>query len=201
VNGHISGRSLGGPTSELNMRRLLGQEQLPDALVNYTSRNDRGQLLKSSSLAIRDSNGKMIGAFCLHLDISQFEQFQKFLEFFISSHNLSRLGINEFSNSQTQDDEFKQEIDQWMLQQGLFTAKLTYKHKQAIVEHLYQQGSFKKKGAISSIAANLQLTRQSIYNYLELAKRNTHGKPCQTSVYGKARSLSLPGHRDPSGGK
>ena len=57
VNGHISGRSLGGPVSEINLRRLLEQDQFPDKLVNFSSRNSRGQQLKSSSLAIRDDQG------------------------------------------------------------------------------------------------------------------------------------------------
>ena len=100
MNGHISGRSLGGPVSELNMHRLLGEDQFPDELVNYTSHNHRGQSLKSSSVAIRDQEGKIIGAFCLHFDISQFEQFQKFLDVFVNSKIHSLIGINDFGANQ-----------------------------------------------------------------------------------------------------
>ncbi len=167
VNGQISGRSVGGSASEINMRRLLDEESLPDELVNYTSCNFRGQNLKSSSVAVRDEEGKIIGACCLHFDISQFEHFQKFLQFFVHSNIDSVIGINDFGATLPHDDEIKREIDGWIVQQGLYAAQLTYKDKQALVKHLYRNGFFKKKGAISSIAKALQLTRQSIYNYLE----------------------------------
>lgn len=170
VNGHISGRSLGGPVSEINLRRLLDEGQFPDQLVNFSSRNSRGQPLKSSSLAIRDDQGKLIGAFCLHFDLSHFEQFQKFLEFFVNHKVDSFVGVNDFGMGQPQDLEIKEEIEAWLLKKGLHTAQLTYNDKQSIVSYLYQKGCFKRKGAIPIIANHLQLTRQSIYNYIELAK-------------------------------
>lgn len=170
VNGHISGRAMNGPISEINLRRLLEEGQFPDKLVNFSSRNNRGQPLKSSSLAIRDEDGKLIGAFCMHLDISHFEQFQKFLEFFVNTKEDPFLGVNDFGASQSHDTEIKQEIDNWLLRKGLHTAQLTYADKQSIVQHLFQKGYFKRKGAISNIAKALQLTRQTIYNYIENAK-------------------------------
>lgn len=171
VNGHISGRDVGGPASELNIRRLMEEENFPDALVNYTSRNSRGQQLKSSSLAIRDEKKKIIGAFCLHFDTSQFEQFQKFLTFFINSSVHSLVGLNDFGASLPNDEEIKDEIETYLHKNGLSTAQLTYKEKQTIVEYLYKRGIFKKKGAILIVANALQLTRQSVYNYLNVAKR------------------------------
>lgn len=170
INGHISGRSLGGPISEMNLRRLLEEGQFPDKLINFSSRNSRGQKLKSSSLAIRDDQGRLIGAFCLHFDLSHFEQFQKFLDFFVSAEVDSIVGVNDFGASQPHDQEIKEEIETWLLKKGLHTAQLTYHDKQSIVNHLYQRGCFKRKGAISIVANALQLTRQSIYNYIEMAK-------------------------------
>ena len=171
VNGHISGRSVGGPASELNMRRLLEEGEFPDELINYTSRSIRGQHLKSSSVAIRDAHGKIIGAFCLHFDTTTFEQFHTFLAHFVNTQVHSLIGINDFGAHQTHDAEIETAIENWLMQNGLYAAQLSYKDKQAIVEHLHGRGCFKKRGAISLVANALQLTRQSIYNYLELAKK------------------------------
>lgn len=170
VNGHISGRMVGQPVSELNMRRLIEEDGFPDALVNYTSRNYRGQLLKSSSLAICDNKKQIIGAFCLHFDISQFDQFHKFLEYFLHTTQDPFVGINDFGQSQPFSEEIHEEVKKWRHQKGLLSTQLNYKDKQGIVEHLFFRGYFKKKGAIPCIAQALQLTRQSIYNYIELAK-------------------------------
>ena len=171
VNGHISGRTVGCPASELNMRRLLEDEQFPDTIVNFSSRNSRGQHLKSSSLAIKNSENKIIGAFCLHFDISQFEFFQKFIEHFVNPKIHPLIGVNDFGASQPHSKEIEEEIENWRLQRGLFNTELTYKDKQAVVAHLYLRGFFQKKGAISSIAKGLKLTRQSIYNYLQNVKQ------------------------------
>lgn len=170
VNGHISGRSLGGPVSEINFRRLLELDQFPDMLINFSSRNSRCQQLKSSSLAIRDDQGKLIGAFCLHFDLSYFEQFQKFLESFINAKVDSFVGLNDFGACQPHDQEIKEEIESWIVKNGLYNTQLTYRDKQSIVGYLFQRGWFKRKGAISIVANVLLLTRQCIYNYIELAK-------------------------------
>lgn len=173
ANGHISNRKVGGPASELNMRRLLEQENFPDALVNYTSRGSRSQNLKSSSLGIRDDKGNLIGAFCLHFDTSPFEHFQKFLDVLVSSKVESTIGINDFGASLPCCDEIQQDIQSFLRSKGLITSQLSYKDKQAIVEHLHKQGIFKRKGAISIVSNALQVTRQCVYNYLNLAKKET----------------------------
>lgn len=171
-NGHISGRKIGDPVSEVNMLRLL--EEIPDTLLNFASRNNRGQSLKSSSLAIRNDEGKIIGAFCLHFDISQFESFKEFMDRLTSSKIPQFLGVNDFGATQPHNEEIKDEINHWLHQQGLYGSQLTYKDKRALVKHLFHRGCFKKKGAIPCIANALQLTRQSIYNYIEFTKEESH---------------------------
>lgn len=171
ANGHISGRSLGGPVSEINLRRLLEEGQFPDKIVNFSSRNSRGQQLKSSSLAIRDDEGRLIGAFCLHFDLSHFEQFQKILELFARAETDSFVGINDFGVSQPHDQEIKDEVEAYLLKKGLGTTQLTYNDKQSVVDYLFHKGCFIRKGAVPIVANFLQLTRQCIYNYIELAKK------------------------------
>jgi predicted transcriptional regulator YheO len=170
VNGQISGRTVGECASELGIRRLLENEDIPDELVNYTNRNSLGQKLKSASIAIRDDSGKMIGAFCLNFDVSHFEQFQKFLEFFLRCEPHTLVGVDDITPTQSNADDIQQEIEEYLLRNNLYSSQLTYKEKQGVVDYLYKRGSFKKRGAISIVANSLQLTRQCIYNYLDLAK-------------------------------
>lgn len=42
---------------------------------------------------------------------------------------------------------------------------LSNDQKRTVVEHLYRQGHFKKRGAVTIMADLLGLTRPSIYNY------------------------------------
>ena len=80
VNEHISGRQVGDGATELGLRRLLENEEIPDSLTNYLNRNKHGRRLKSASLAIRNDQGGMIGALCLNFDTTPFEHIQHVLE-------------------------------------------------------------------------------------------------------------------------
>ena len=82
------------------------------------------------------------------------------------------MGINDFGANQPQDTDIKEEMDAWLLTQGLRAAQLTYHDKQRIVKYLLQEGRFETKGAISSTANLLQVTHQCIYNYIDFAKQN-----------------------------
>ncbi|MBS0654292.1 MAG: PAS domain-containing protein [Verrucomicrobia bacterium] len=173
VNGHISQRKIGDAASELGIRRLLSEEDIPDVLVNYINQNSRGQKCKSASMAIRDDSGKMIGAFCLNFDLSQFEQFHRFLEFFMAGEMNPLVGAHDITDKHvTNEEEIQQEIKNYLLQNGLSAIQLTYKDKQDIVKYLHQKGFFKKRSAITAISASLQLTRQCIYNYLKRGNKN-----------------------------
>lgn len=162
VNGQITGREVGGSANELNCRLAVEENALPN---NATAmRGSHGQSLKSRLLPIHDDQGKIIGAFCLHFDTAPFEQFQKFLDFFVNAKAPSHPAMEG-------GEEIPQKIEAWLLKKGLFAQALSYKDKQHLVAYLFADGSFKKRGAISSVASALQLTRQCIYNYLEIAKR------------------------------
>ncbi len=163
VNSHISGRKVGDGASELGIRRLLKKESIPDVLVNYTNQNSLGKQLKSASLAIRDDEGIMIGAFCLNFDNSHFEQFKTFLDGFINYEINSFVGTDDIK-TKTREGEVEKEIRAYQLKHNL--TNITYKNKQDIVSHLLNSGFFDKRGSISSAAEVLQLSRQCIYNYL-----------------------------------
>ena len=82
-NGHVTGRKVGDPTTDLGFKRVEGG--VPDKIVNYRNENERGLSLKSSSMAIRDSQGQLIGSICLNLNISAFEGLSSMLEGFLGT--------------------------------------------------------------------------------------------------------------------
>lgn len=166
VNEHISNRTIGSSASELGIRRLLGNENIPDVLINYTNVNHRGNRLKSSSIAIRNQKGKMIGAFCLNFDISAFEHIHMFINTLIHSETSPLVGQSELSLVTTVEEEIQQMILAYLAKHNLMHSEKSYSDKKAIVLYLKQQGAFKQRGAVNAIANALNLTRQSIYNYL-----------------------------------
>jgi predicted transcriptional regulator YheO len=163
-NGHLTGREVGDGATELGLRRLRG-EDIPDAMVGYANESPDGAKMKSSSLAIRDNEGELIGALCLNLDISYFEQYGKFIEHLISTHDSTHLDDGENFGASTPAEDIKEAIDQICISHGWMGRSLSNEQKRTIVEHLYRQGHFKKRGAVTIMADQLGLTRPSIYNY------------------------------------
>lgn len=163
-NGHLTDREVGDGATDLGLRRLEG-EDIPDKMIGYANESPDGTKMKSSSLAIRDDEGTLIGALCLNLDISYFEQYGKFIERLISTHESEHLEDGEDFGATTPREDIKDAIDQIRISKGWMGQSLSNDQKRTIVEHLYRQGHFKKRGAVTIMADELGLTRPSIYNY------------------------------------
>lgn len=71
-NGHVTGRHLGDGPSQVVLEQL-GKTIDPDKAedhLSYLTRTPDGKLLKSSTVYIRDSEGKVAALFCINFDIS-----------------------------------------------------------------------------------------------------------------------------------
>ena len=163
-NGHLTGRNVGDGATELGRRRLKG-EDIPDTMIGYANESPNGTKMKSSSLAIRDDEGTIVGALCLNLDVSYFEQYGKFIDQLISTHESEHIDDGEDFGTTSPTEDIRDAIDQCRISQGWMGQSLSNDQKRTIVEHLYRQGHFKKRGAVTIIADQLGLTRPSIYNY------------------------------------
>ena len=78
-NGHITNRKIGGCGSNLGLEVLSGSVIDGDRL-NYVTTTSDGKILRSSSMYIRNSEGKVIGSLCINLDITESIQFESFLK-------------------------------------------------------------------------------------------------------------------------
>jgi len=163
-NGHLTGREVGDGATDLGVRRLKG-EDIPDKMIGYANETPDGTKMKSSSLAIRDDEGELIGALCLNLDVSYFEQYGKFIDQLISTHESEHLDDGEDFGATSPREDIQDAIDKIRISKGWMGQSLSNDQKRTVVEHLYRQGHFKKRGAVTIMADLLGLTRPSIYNY------------------------------------
>ncbi len=69
-NGHVTGRSVGDGPSHIVLESLReDDEQLQDR-ISYFTRTSDGRVLRSTTLFIRDDDGKVIGLIGINYDIS-----------------------------------------------------------------------------------------------------------------------------------
>jgi predicted transcriptional regulator YheO len=80
-NGHITNRKTGDSGSNLGLEVLRGTVQDGDQF-NYITYTRDNRVLRSSSVYIRGDDGRVIGAICLNLDITQSLLCEEFLHQF-----------------------------------------------------------------------------------------------------------------------
>ncbi len=78
INGHVTGRKKGDPSSNLGLEVLRGIDVNGDR-HNYFTQTRDGKTLRSTSVYFRNSQNKVIGALCINLDISDILQAEKML--------------------------------------------------------------------------------------------------------------------------
>jgi predicted transcriptional regulator YheO len=80
-HGHITNRKIGDSGSNLGLEVLRGTVQDGDKF-NYITYTRDNKVLRSSSIYIRGDDGRVIGAICLNLDITQSLLCEEFLHQF-----------------------------------------------------------------------------------------------------------------------
>lgn len=72
ANGHISGRSMGAPLTALALRFLADKEyEQHDYKVGYRGVSRKNGHLRSSTMFIKDEEGRVIGMLCINFDPSR----------------------------------------------------------------------------------------------------------------------------------
>ena len=69
-NGHVTGRKVGDGPSHVVLEQLGRAQNDKEDHLCYLTRTPDGKILKSSSLYIRDSQGKIGAIFCMNFDVS-----------------------------------------------------------------------------------------------------------------------------------
>jgi predicted transcriptional regulator YheO len=69
-NGHVTGRKIGDCGSNLGLEVLRGTVEGGDK-YGYISNSPGGNMLRSSSMYIRNTEGRVVGCLCINMDISR----------------------------------------------------------------------------------------------------------------------------------
>lgn len=69
-NGHVTGRSVGDGPSHIVLESLREDPDSLEDRVSYLTKTSDGRILRSTTIFIRDDNGKVIGLMGINYDIS-----------------------------------------------------------------------------------------------------------------------------------
>ena len=165
--GDLTHRSIGGPPTDL-LLRLLHEGKTDENAVNYETKSDDGKTLRSSTLFLKDEAGETVGSLCINVDITYVEHFRKWISAYCEVGDL-------FSDAAPTSERFPRDV-QTVLETALSEAiesvgvpvvALRKQDRLKIVEILSNKGIFSIRSSLLYVARRLNVSRATIYNYLE----------------------------------
>ncbi|MEC0121102.1 helix-turn-helix transcriptional regulator [Paenibacillus apiarius] len=168
-NGHITGRHVGDPGTNLGLELLRGTQQDGNKL-NYITQTKDGRLLRSTSLYMRNREGQIIGSLCINYDITDLTMAEKALK------SLTMIGLQpEVKESfvTNVNDLLDTLIQEAQAQIDKPVALMTKEDKMKLLILLDDKGAFLIKKAGEKICAYLGISKYTLYSYLEEAKQST----------------------------
>jgi len=174
INGELSGRSVNGPPRG-GMISNCGKDIEPykDSRIYFYNGTDgsSGKIFKSCTTLLSDENDKIIGSVCLNLDMTEFILAQNMLQNFVHYNNPDISAIKEedlaFENV---DDVLRYYMEQSEQIVGKPMTLMNKQEKIQALEYLNCKGVFKISKASVLLCQAFQISKFTLYNYLEEAK-------------------------------
>ena len=164
VNGEHTGRKIGSPITNKALELLTILNENGKSSETYYSTNKKGEPLKSTTIAIKGENNKIIGLLCMNYYMNT-----SFNDF-ISNFSPVKVDTNVTASTET----FASNVDD-MIIATLNNAKnhvykdasisSTNKNK-AIISELYDKGIFNIKDAVQKVADELGISKNTVYLHL-----------------------------------
>ena len=151
-------------------------EPLKDSLQTF-SNGQKDQFYKSFTTLIPDENGKIIGAVCVNLDVSDFLNAQRALHAFVQYPMTHHAPMSDKDALATKnvDDILQYYMNQAELLIGKPMGLMNKEEKIRALDYLDQKGVFKISKTSVLLCETLKVSKYTLYNYLEEARssRNT----------------------------
>ncbi len=176
ANGHISNRAVGssvleGPHGDRGFAaatRVVSPGGAVHSVVDgYVTETADGRSLKSASAIFRDADGIPFATLCLNADVSVFQTTHAWLEQMLAPLRQAGLAPQAAPATAQQMDTLMQEI----IGDAVSLAAMKREQKIQAVCEMQRRGLFIVKGGVQRAAAALQVSRFTIYNYIEELRR------------------------------
>lgn len=168
VNNHVTGREIGQTFDHLIRNVLFSRNFNNDYVANYLHEEADGKKIKSSTALIRDNQDKVVGALCVNYDITLMDDFENWLqEFTYVDIEEMEQGIEPFENVENIVEDL---IDKIIGDSNIEQMKRIDKIK--LIEFMNEKGIFLMKNSIDKVAEKLQVSKVTVYSYLDEVRKN-----------------------------
>ncbi len=159
IHNNLSGREVGAPATELGLARIA-DPRFPQVISNYSNSFADGRRAKSTSIGIRDAQGKYVAALCLNVDLTLFGSIQSAMAEFMKVdsrqpplENLNRINA----------DSLRAAIDQFAARRSKTPRSLQASERKILLKELKEAGFMDVRRATETIGAHLGVSRSTVY--------------------------------------
>lgn len=169
ANNSVTGRAPGQSFEHLIKQVLLNKNFNHDRVSNYVYETETNKKIKSSSALIRNENNDVVGMICINIDLSVLYQGYNFISELLPNMNDNATTINQKSTEEFEEviSIVDKLIDNIIGNENMSVLKFKKKDNLEIIEFMDKKGVFLVKGALDKVAERMDVSRVTIYNYLD----------------------------------
>ena len=163
-NGHVSGRKVGDGASNVVLERMEHQDQEAQDHLSYLTRTPDGKVLKSSTIYIQNSRGKVTAILAINFDISALMMAAGAVRDFISVQEPQPAEPEKIVNV---NDLLEELIQQSVALVGKPAALMNKDDKVKAIRFLNENGAFLVTKSGDKIAKYFGISKYTLYSYID----------------------------------
>ena len=166
-NGHVSGRRVGDGPSHVVLEALRDGGAVPEDRLSYLTKSEDGKILKSSTIYLRDDDGKAIGIFAINYDITLMLAMEEALKGFTATE-LPQAEPEHISRNVA--DLLDELIEQSVRLVGKPVALMNKEDKVKAIQFLNDTGAFLITKSGYKVCKYFGISKYTLYSYIDEAK-------------------------------
>ena len=176
-NSHVTGRRIGSPLTDLGLYILKSKKfSNVSHVANYATSTGNGKKLRSTTIFLRDENGKIIGFLCINFDTTKFSMLKETIDYMVQVQELESISQGSAERFPTRLEELLAETlenARNFLHKPLRMA--SKEEKLRVIKELDEKGFFLLKGAVEELSKEMGNSKFTIYSYLREVRKLKNG--------------------------
>ena len=170
-NGHVTGRKVGDGPSQAVIDALTEGGAVEDRL-SYFTKTDDGKILRSTTIYIKNDEGRVEGVFSINFDITYLALAENAIRSFTGTVDSKNSAPKITSDVESLLDDL---IEQSVRLVGKPVALMTKDDKIKAIRFLNDTGAFLITRSGDKVACYFNISKFTLYNYIDMGKKMTGG--------------------------
>lgn len=170
-NGHVTGREVGGPSTNLGLDVMQNRRADHDAF-GYRGFTSDGRELRCSSIYFHNRAGDIIASLCVNVDVSSVQQARNLLDALLPQPAPdAAAGPDEYIGRDLV-SVMDAMITETIVEVGRPVTQMSRDDKIGVLQRLDARGATQMRKSVETIAVRLGISRVTAYSYLDEARRD-----------------------------